>query len=380
MGRRFGKFGGSGMVDDLFGNIYDGKKVLITGHTGFKGSWLALWLIKLGADVVGYSLEAPSDPSHFNLLKPRLSSVTDDILNKEKLSQTIKLHQPEIVFHLAAQALVRDSYARPVETFETNIMGTINVLESCRQSNSVKAIVNVTSDKCYQNNEWLWGYRENEPMGGHDPYSASKGAAELVANAYRRSFFNPDEYGKSHTTLLADVRTGNVIGGGDWAKDRLIPDIMRAASRGETVPIRSPRAIRPWQHVLEPLSGYLQIGQQLLAGKKEFADNWNFGPTEEATLTVLEVIEQSQKYWDKIKYELKEDKSSPHEASLLKLDSSKARLKLHWQSIWNNQTTFEKTINWYKWYYQDNKILTKKDLDDYIRDAKKVGASWVQTI
>lgn len=362
----------------LFNDAYKGKKVLVTGHTGFKGSWLALWLTKLGAEVVGYSLEAPSDPNHFELLNLKLTTVTDDILNKEKLIETINLHQPDIVFHLAAQALVRDSYQTPVDTFETNIMGTINVLEACRKNDGVKAIVNVTSDKCYQNQEQFWGYREDDPMGGNDPYSASKGAVELAAHSYRQSFFNNDAYGKAHSTLLANVRAGNVIGGGDWARDRLIPDIMRATHQKETVVIRSPRSTRPWQHVLEPLGGYLQVGAKLLDGQKEFAENWNFGPGDEASLTVVEVIEQAKKHLSKIKYEIKESANNPREAHLLRLDSSKARLKLKWKSIWDADKTFEKTVEWYKNYYQEGKAASVKDLDEYIRDAKQAVAEWAQ--
>lgn len=364
------------MNNILFNNIYKGKKVLITGHTGFKGSWLSLWLFKLGAEVIGYSIDIPTNPSHFELLNLKITSIIGDVLNKEKLLNTIQKHQPDIVFHLAAQPLVRESYINPVKTFETNIMGTVNLLESCRKTGQVKVIINITSDKCYQNKEWTRGYKEHDPMGGNDPYSASKGGAELVANSYRNSFFNVKEFGKSHSTLLADVRSGNVIGGGDWAKDRLIPDIVKATANDEITVIRNPQSTRPWQHVLEPLSGYLLLGWKLLERKKEFADNWNFGPDDDSSLTVNEVIERAKKHWDKIKYKIKESSDNFHEANLLKLDSSKARTQLKWKNIWDSHKAIEKTITWYKNYYKNAKILSEKDLDNYINDAKQASAEW----
>ena len=363
-------------MENLFNNIYKGKKVLITGHTGFKGSWLSLWLTKLGADVVGYSIDIPSHPNHFELLKLNVTSITGDILDKKKVFETIEKYNPDIIFHMAAQALVRKSYVTPVETFETNIMGTVNILEACRLLKQPRVIVNVTSDKCYQNKEQTKGYTEEDSMGGNDPYSASKGCAELVAQAYRKSFFNPKEYGVSHSILLADVRAGNVIGGGDWADDRLIPDIMRATSEGKTTTIRNPDAIRPWQHVLEPLSGYLQVGGKLLEGKKEFADNWNFGPSEASCLTVGEVLEETKKYWGDVAYEIKKDTNNFHETNILKLDSSKAEKELGWHSVWDNESTIKKTTEWYKSYYTEKNIVSEKDLEEYIADAKKVFIGW----
>ena len=363
-------------MQDLFGGIYKGKKVLVTGHTGFKGSWLCLWLTSLGAEVVGYSKEIPTSPSHFDLLKLDMTSVEGDILDSEAFKETLGEHRPDIVFHMAAQALVRDSYASPVDTFETNVMGTVKVLDACRACDSVKAVVNITSDKCYQNNEQLRGYKEEDPMGGYDPYSASKGCAELVGNSYRNSFFNNADYGTKHHTLLADVRAGNVIGGGDWAKDRLIPDIMRAASKGETVVIRSPRSVRPWQHVLEPLSGYLHVGWKLLEGKPEFAENWNFGPRDEASLTVSQVIEHTTKHWDKIRFDVQENQATVHEAGLLTLDSGKAREKLGWNSVWESEMTFEKTVGWYKAYYTEGSVVSREDLDSYVADAKTRSVAW----
>jgi CDP-glucose 4,6-dehydratase len=297
-------------------------------------------------------------------------SIIGDIRSRGKLINVVKTHKPEIVFHLAAQSLVRYSYKNPVETFETNVMGTINVFEACRQTESVRAIVNITSDKCYENREWVWGYRENDPMGGHDPYSASKGCAEIVTNSYRNSFFNLNEYGRSHDILLASARAGNVIGGGDWSEDRLIPDIMKAVSKNERVIIRNPNAVRPWQHVLEPLSGYLMLGQKLLEGKKEFAEGWNFGPDDESNINVINVVENIKQSWNKIEYEIREDANNPHEAGLLKLDCSKARSRLEWKPVWDIEKTIEMTTKWYKEFYENGKLLSWKDLNEYIQDAK----------
>lgn len=365
-------------MNTLFNNIYKGKKVLVTGHTGFKGSWLTFWLARLGANVTGYSINMPSKPNHFELLNLKVTSVMGDVRDKNKVLKTVKKYRPDIIFHLAAQPIVRKSYTEPVETLETNIMGIINVLESCREVGFVKAIVNVTSDKCYQNKELKRGYREEDPMGGDDPYSASKGCSELVANSYRKSFFQPEKYGKTHSTLLADARAGNVIGGGDWAKDRLIPDIMRTASVGKKTSIRNPHSTRPWQHVLEPLSGYLMLGGKLLEGKKEFADNWNFGPTSQSSLSVLEVIKRSKKHWNKINYEIKNSKKNFHEAKLLGIDSSKARARLKWKNVWDNPKTIEKTVTWYKNYYTESLTNSEKDLSEYIEDARKKNLKWTK--
>ena len=361
----------------MFNNIYKGKKVLITGHTGFKGSWLALWLKQLGAEVLGYSLKPPTNPNHFELLDLNIISIIGDIRDREKLFSVFEDFKPDIVFHLAAQPLVRYSYKHPLETLETNIIGTANVFEACKRTNSVKAIVNITSDKCYENKEWVWGYRENDPMGGYDPYSASKGCAELITSSYRNSFFNSKEYGKTHNILLASARAGNVIGGGDWSQDRLIPDIVKAASKGETVFIRSPDAIRPWQHVLEPLSGYLFLGQKLLEGKKEFADGWNFGPDDENIVPVKEIVKLSKEYWEDIKYSINPQLADLHEAKLLKLDCSKAKFLLNWKPVWDINTTLSKTINWYKDFYQNGKVNTYKDLEEYIQDAQKKQVGWI---
>ena len=361
---------------DLFGGIYKGKTVLVTGHTGFKGSWLSLWLIKMGANVVGYSLKPNTQPNHFELLNLDMDSVYADIRDKNKLESVFEQYRPEIVFHLAAQPLVRLSYKEPVETFETNIMGTINVFEAVKNKSFVKAIVNITSDKCYENKEWIWGYRENDAMGGYDPYSASKGCAELIANSYRSSFFNNDTYGEKHSTLLGSCRAGNVIGGADWSDDRLIPDIIKAVINNEKVNIRSPYSTRPWEHVLEPLSGYLCVGQKLLENKKQFAEGWNFGPSDEASITVEEVVKKIKQYWDKIEYEIDENAEHPHEANLLKLDCSKAHIQLKWKDVWDSETTFKKTVLWYKDFYENNMINTMQDLEQYVFDAKEKKLEW----
>lgn len=350
--------------------------MLITGDTGFKGSWLSLWLSKMGAEVIGYSQGIPSEPSHIGLLKIKMKSVVGDVLDKEKLLATIETYKPDIIFHMAAQPIVRLSYTAPVETLEVNIMGTVNVLESVRKVKSVKAVVVITSDKCYENREQIWGYREGDAMGGDDPYSASKGCAELVTASYKKSFFNPKEFEKSHNTLIATVRAGNVIGGGDWANDRLIPDIMRAASKGEKVMIRNPYSTRPWQHVIDPLSGYLLLGSKLLEGNLEFSDAFNFGPSEEGSLSVKDVIEDAQKYWDKIGYVTEKNVAQPHEAHLLKVDSTKAHMKLKWKSVWDSHTTFKKTALWYKNFYENKKVLSEDDLDAYIDDARKATIIW----
>jgi CDP-glucose 4,6-dehydratase len=306
----------------------------------------------------------------------KIESVLGDICDLENLKQTFSNFQPEIVFHLAAQPLVRRSYAQPLETLHTNIMGTAHVFEACRSVNSVQAIINITSDKCYKNREWVWGYRENDPMGGYDPYSASKGCAELVTTAYRNSFFNLEEYGKKHHILLASVRAGNVIGGGDWAMDRIVTDMMESAAKQKKLLIRNPKATRPWQHVLEPLSGYLQLGKKLLEGNKAFAEAWNFGPNDDGAVPVIRIVQEMQKIWNKIEYQLEENKHNPHEAGLLKLDCSKAGMKLNWHGIWNTQTTCAKTAEWYKAYYEKGSVISISQLQSYIQDARQAAVEW----
>jgi len=354
-------------MKQLFNGIYKGKTVLMTGHTGFKGSWLSLWLHELGARIIGYALDPPTQPNHFDLLNLDIVSIIADIRDKAKIENVVRKYRPEIVFHLAAQPLVRDSYIIPHETYETNIMGTVNLFEAIRKSESVRAILNITSDKCYENREWVWGYRENDPIGGYDPYSSSKGCSELITNAYRKSFFNNDGYGKSHQVLVASCRAGNVIGGGDWAKDRLIPDIVKTAAKGKIVTIRNPHATRPWQHVLEPLHGYLLLGQKLLEGRLECAEAWNFGPQDDNVLTVETLLRLSQQHWNDIKYRLENENNQLHEASLLKLDVSKATSKLKLKSVWSFETSIEKTVCWYKYFYKNKTADTINNLKEYVK-------------
>ncbi|MFA7172454.1 MAG: CDP-glucose 4,6-dehydratase [Kiritimatiellia bacterium] len=351
----------------MFNNIYHGKRVLVTGHTGFKGSWLSLWLQHLGADVCGYALESSASPfSHWDLLKLDMRSEIDDIRNLEKLKKVIAEFQPEIVFHLAAQSLVRRSYADPLETYTTNVIGTLNLFEACRRTDSVRAIVNITSDKCYENQEWHWGYRESDPMGGYDMYSSSKGCSELLTASYRNSYFNPSDFSTKHQTLLASCRAGNVIGGGDWAEDRLVPDLVRAVADGRSVHIRNPNSTRPWQHVLEPLSGNLLVGQKLSEGCVESATGWNFGPAKNRAVTVREVAEQFRRYWRDVELEFTTLNNLPHEANLLQLDCSRANALLGWDAVWDYNVTFDKTISWYRDFYEHKQVNTAADLKTYL--------------
>jgi len=361
---------------NLFNQIYKGKVVLVTGHTGFKGSWLVYWLNKMGVNVIGYSLEAPTSPNHIGLLNiHNITSIIGDIRDVKKLNGVFQEYKPDIIFHLAAQPLVRLSYNNPIETYDINVMGTLKVFEAARNA-SVSAIVNITSDKVYENKEWFWGYRENDPMGGYDPYSSSKGCAELLVSSYRNSFFNKNDYVKKHNTLLASCRAGNVIGGGDWAKDRLFTDIMLSIANQKKVIIRSPQATRPWQHVLEPLSGYLQIGQKLLEKELIFSDGFNFGPTDEGAISVEEVVKRVKGYWNELEYEIQQDGNQLHEATLLKLDCSKVHQLLNWHSVWDSETTFERTVKWYRDFYKYKKINTEEDLKRYINDAREKEISW----
>ncbi len=362
----------------MFADVYRGKRVLITGHTGFKGSWLCAWLKLAGAELCGISLETRTDPCHYDLLGlDGIRSETQDIRDLEKLKCILGEFQPEIIFHLAAQPLVRYSYLHPVETFATNILGMVNLLEAVRETESVRAVVAVTSDKCYENRNLERGYRESDPMGGYDPYSASKGCAELVISSYRRSFFAPEEYGRTHHLLLASARAGNVIGGGDWAEDRLVPNLMKSASLKRIEPLRNPGAVRPWQHVLEPLSGYLLLGQRLMEEKKRAASPWNFGPAETEERTVLETAGALQTHWDRIRFRPAPD-GGPHEASKLKLSSAKAHRQLHWRPVWDTDRAMERTALWYRDYYTCNKINTDKDLQQYLSDAEQEGLIWTK--
>jgi CDP-glucose 4,6-dehydratase len=353
-----------------FDNTYKNKTILITGHTGFKGSWLALWLKKMGANVIGYALPPHTSPSHFNLLNIDMTSIEGDIQDRKHLNSIIKQYKPEMIFHLAAQPLVRRSYIEPVETFNTNIMGTVNLLDACRDTTSVRAVLVITSDKCYENKEWVWGYRENDPMGGYDPYSASKGAAELVTASYRQSFFHPSTYGIDHQTLIATCRAGNVIGGGDWSEDRLIPDIIRSIENNSPVEIRSPQAVRPWQHILDALYGYLLLGEKLLHGEKAFAEAWNFGPSDMDNLTVETMCKLFKQYWPQMKYTIQTNTKDPHEANLLKLDCSKAHCKLQWHSRWTAKTAIHETVAWYRAYLENSEVISHKQLDKWINNEK----------
>jgi CDP-glucose 4,6-dehydratase len=320
------------------------KTIFLTGHTGFKGGWIAHWLYELGASVHGYSLEPPTQPNFFTetQLRKRLAhSSIGDIRDLAALSSALKQAKPDIIIHMAAQPLVRESYNTPVETFAANVMGTVNLLEAARQVGTARAIVNITTDKCYENKEWLWPYRENDRLGGHDPYSASKACAEIAAAAYRNSFL------ADANIQLASVRAGNVIGGGDWATDRLIPDFLRALDAGKTLTIRSPNAIRPWQHVLEPLSGYLLLAEKLYTESSPFAEAWNFGPNNEDAKSVGWIVEKLCAQIPGACYET-ESAEQPHEAGLLKLDSSKAKSKLGWAPRWNLEAALNKTMEWHQ--------------------------------
>lgn len=350
-----------GAVDPAF---WIGKRVFLTGHTGFKGSWLSLWLQSMGADVKGFSLPPNTSPNLFSVAKVSegMESEIGDICDLGHLVNSILEFGPEILIHMAAQPLVRLSYIDPVGTYKTNVLGTVNVLEAARKCSSLKAIVCVTTDKCYENKEWAWGYREYEPMGGHDPYSSSKGCAELVTSAYKRSFFNTDS-----TAALASARAGNVIGGGDWADDRLIPDILRSFEKSQPVIIRNPLSTRPWQHVLEPLSGYLILAQNLFDQGQQFAEAWNFGPKDEDCRPVSWILDKMATKWGPgSSWELDKN-NNPHEAGFLKLDCSKAASKLGWYPKWDLEKTLDLIINWHQLYLsgQDIKIQCFKEIFAY---------------
>ncbi|MFM7447532.1 MAG: CDP-glucose 4,6-dehydratase [Leptolyngbyaceae cyanobacterium] len=333
-------------------NFWHGKRVFVTGHTGFKGSWLSLWLQLMGAEVVGFSLEAPTQPSLFEVAEVAngMSSIIGDVRNLSHLQQAMADAEPDIALHLAAQPLVRYSYEYPVETYATNVMGTVNFLESVRTTPSVRVAVVITSDKCYENREWVWGYRENEAMGGHDPYSNSKGCAELVTAAYRSSFFSPETY-EQHRVAVASVRAGNVIGGGDWALDRLIPDMIKAFYKGQAALIRNPHAIRPWQHVLEPLSGYLLLAQKLWQNGPGFVGGWNFGPRDEDARPVSWIVEYLTQLWGSGATWQLDKGPHPHEATYLKLDCSKAKTQIGWEPCLTLDETLAWIVEFYRGYY-----------------------------
>lgn len=340
---------------DIYNSFYKGKRVLVTGHTGFKGSWLSIWLHELGAEVIGIAHDPYSERDNYVLsgLKDKIIDLRGDIRDGQLMKEIFQKYQPEIVFHLAAQPLVRLSYDIPTETYQTNVMGTINILEAIRVTDSVKVGVMITTDKCYENKEQIWGYRENEPMGGYDPYSSSKGAAEIAIASWRRSFFNPNDY-QRHGKSIASVRAGNVIGGGDWALDRIIPDCIRALESNRIIEIRSPKAIRPWQHVLEPLSGYMLLAQTMWADPTKYCEGWNFGPRAESIATVWDV--SAKVIEDYGKGELKDisDLNALHEAKLLMLDINKAKFRLGWEPRMTINQCVALTVDWYKRYKKRN--------------------------
>jgi CDP-glucose 4,6-dehydratase len=349
--------------------FWKSRKVFLTGHTGFKGSWLALWLLSVGADLCGYALDPPTDPSLYRLLdlEGQLRSIRGDIRDLPALESALRDFEPEVVIHMAAQPLVRLSYQSPVETYAVNVLGTVHLLDAVRRTPSVRAVVVVTSDKCYENQEWQSPYREQEPMGGHDPYSSSKGCAELVTAAYRRSFFHD-----LHPVSVASARAGNVIGGGDWALDRLVPDIVRAFSVGEPVVIRNPEAVRPWQHVLEPLAGYLALAERLVIDGPAFAEAWNFGPADSDARPVGYLVSEMARLWGATASWHSIVQEKVHEAHLLRLDSEKARTKLGWSPRWNLDETLAKTIEWYKFFYggQDVRACTLNQIQAFMQQSK----------
>ncbi|WP_252273074.1 CDP-glucose 4,6-dehydratase [Pseudomonas subflava] len=354
-----------------FAACYQGRRVLLTGHTGFKGSWLAAWLVELGAEVVGYSLprEVDGEAPHWDALGLAATDLRGDIRDAAALQRLMAEYRPEIVFHLAAQSLVRPSYREPLEAWSSNVLGTANVLEACRVTPGVAAIVVVTTDKVYANREWPWGYRECDELAGHDPYSASKAATELLCDSYRKSFW------QQTGPLLVTARAGNVIGGGDWAEDRLIPDLVRAVQIGRTLQIRSPSSTRPWQHVLECLSGYLLLGQRLLQGDRACTGAWNFGPATEANRSVAEILEALREQWPALNWQFGSE-DGLHEARLLYLDSAKARAELRWTPVWPLTTALQMTADWYRRSHERGEVCTREQLREFTTAARRAGCTW----
>ena len=359
---------------DIFNSFYKGKRVLVTGHTGFKGSWLSIWLHQLGAEVIGVSKDPFSERDNYvlsNIGEKIKADIRADIRDAQRLKEIFVEYQPEIVFHLAAQPLVRLSYDIPVETYETNVMGIIHVMEAIRSTASTKVGVMITTDKCYENKEQIWGYREDEPMGGYDPYSSSKGAAEIAISSWRRSFFNPKDYDK-HGKSIASVRAGNVIGGGDWALDRIIPDCIKALEAGQAIDIRSPKAVRPWQHVLEPLSGYMLLAMKMWNEPTRYCEGWNFGPRTESVTPVWEIAKKVIENYGCGELRDLSDPNALHEAKLLMLDISKARFNLGWEPRMDINQCVALTVDWYRRYKdEDVYSLCVEQIGKYLSDEKK---------
>lgn len=361
---------------DLFSGAYAGRRVLVTGHTGFKGSWLVLWLQTLGARVFGLALPADQTPAHGALLQLQLDEALIDLRDADAVRRAVLRFEPEVVFHLAAQPLVRRSYREPQATFDTNVMGLVHLLEAVRATPTVRAVVNATTDKCYANQGTPTGYREADALGGHDPYSASKACAEIVSASYRASFLAPA--GAAAPVGLATARAGNVIGGGDASEDRLIPDLVRAAQAGRATPLRYPDATRPWQHVLEPLSGYLLLGQRLLADPSDCAEAWNFGPEAAGHLSVREVVTRFAAHWPAVRFEI-DTQAQPHEAALLHLDCTKAHDRIGWRPVWDAATMLARTAQWYRGLHEHGRVASRDDLAQYVADARRAGAAWAGT-
>lgn len=350
-------------------NMFEGKRVLVTGHTGFKGSWLAIWLHRLGAEVTGVALDPGTPRDNFVLsgIGSRIKEdIRADIRDRAALEDIFRRCRPEIVFHLAAQPLVRLSYDIPAETYDTNVMGTVNVMEAIRAAGSTRVAVMITSDKCYENREQARGYCEEDPMGGYDPYSSSKGAAEIAIASWRRSFFNPADFGIKHNTAIASARAGNVIGGGDWAKDRILPDCIRALEAGKPIPIRNPKAVRPWQHVLEPLGGYLLLAEKMWEHPSDYCEGWNFGPDASSIRTVREVAGKVVEHYGSGSIELAADSAAPHEAQLLTLSIDKARERLGWKPRMDLERSIGMTVDWYRRYRNtDVYSMCAEQIDEY---------------